>query len=1011
MAGWLYLHFDPEIGNGADLPGGTEWAISDTVYIDPGLSRMGLNMQENRMTFDRFVRACLPDRGQRLMSPSEQQWVVLEAVQRANMDHPLTALATVLSEPGGGVSMIEQVIGELKRSGVSPVRLKRLWEKHEPKYRELAAIYEKYQELLWEGNLWDHEEPYMELMRSFQREPESVSLPGRLVLRHFYELNRLQELLLGQLVTQVEIHVHLIVPKGRERLGRLVKPLIERLTCRGFRIAGEIGSGSGRVRRDSLRHLAEHVFDDDPPVFPHSDGLEVIAAPGMEAEVEMVVARLKQWLLSEKNHLDDAVILTSDREAYAPLLHQKLDEAGIPVRTEERHFLSSHPLLQMIHAVFSARDDGGKKVEELLYSPFLPVSEENGLKCDAWMEAIPKSQTWAEWGKWFLEWIRPLKRVDRWRELIAEKELSWLAAYEMKGWHALYRMVRQWGDSLEGIFGDRKVTDRQFVQFLMQMAERCELTAREGERRGIRILEANQGLAEPVRAVFMVGLAEGRWPRPFADHWLLPDAERVRLRSEGILLETSGELRQRQRLPFFTGISLATELLVLSYPHTDEEGKKQLPSPFLEECTDLFASVKTVSLDVPQRIRPAGWEWCFSDGQGLAQALIQLRNGERILDEEGHPALEMFMKMLGADQEKGRDLLARIQAERFRRGAVFTRYDGIIPRGIAGAMEKRVWSAGALNHLVECRFQFLAIRLWKAAEKEAPQRGLSWREEGERIHEILCRFFHEYRRGRWTFADEERALARLEQLADEVLRDEERERDPFYLMIDKFRIKQKLLSIWKHEKEWRRKTGFYAAPAHLELSFGLPVCKEDVETGRLDPASRPEPVTLVLGGKRKVRLQGKMDRIDRDEEGYYAIYDYKTGTVPTIEQIGQGRSLQLPLYLWVYQQGFGLDPALAIGSAYYVKGNGGNAAANQRNKGLWRKEETGRVGLNPRKSLDPDDWRKTEENIQRLIDQSLSKAEQGDFAVSPTWDCPRFCPARHICRVDAWILSKKRGTR
>lgn len=184
-----------------------------------------------------------------------------------------------------------------------------------------------------------------------------------------------------------------------------------------------------------------------------------------------------------------------------------------------------------------------------------------------------------------------------------------------------------------------------------------------------------------------------------------------------------------------------------------------------------------------------------------------------------------------------------------------------------------------------------------------------------------------------------------------------------------------------------------------------------METGRLDPASRPEPVTLVLGGKRKVRLQGKMDRIDRDEEGYYAIYDYKTGTVPTIEQIGQGRSLQLPLYLWVYQQGFGQDPALAIGSAYYVKGNGGNAAANQRNKGLWRKEETGRVGLNPRKSLDPDDWRKTEENIQRLIDQSLSKAEQGDFAVSPTWDCPRFCPARHICRVDAWILSKKRGTR
>jgi ATP-dependent helicase/nuclease subunit B len=1053
MAGWLYLHSYPEIGAKMDLPGATEWSDSDTIYLYPSLKQMGLKTQENQLTFDRFVRACLPETGRRLMTPAEQQWIVLEAMQRTDRAKPLTALAMILNGPGGGVSLIEQVIGELKRSGVSPDRLKRLWENRDQKYQELASIYENYQALLREQNLWDHEEPYLEWMRSFYQEPERILLPKRLVLLRFHELNRLQELLLGLLVTRVEIHVHLMVPKGRERLGNLMDPVIKRLNKRGFQIEKKSGPARRTVRRDSLMHLLEHVFSDDPPLFHRSDGLEVIAAPGIAAEVEMVVARLKKWLLAEKSDLTDAVILTSEHEVYAPLFYQKLDEAGIPVRTEERQTLSAHPLLQTIHAVFSVRMEGGKWLKGLLHSPFLPWLERDRSKCAEWMkrldyparlsdlsskwdkvgtpedervytalkewftwiESIPKKQAWLQWGKWFREWIRPLKRLDRWRKLAAEQDQVWLASYEMKGWHALVQIMDQWKNLMEGIRDDKEVTDRQFIQFLMQMAERFEVRVREGERRGIRILEANQVFSEPVRAVFMVGLAEGRWPRPFADHWLIPDRERARLRSEGILLDYSSELRQRQLLPFFTGIALATDLLVLSYPHTDEEGKKQLPSPFLEDCSELFSEVKKRSLDVPERIRPANWDLCFSDERGLALALHQLRNENRLNEGDKRPALEMLRRALLTDQAKGHSLLGRIDAERKRWSSKFTEYDGIIPHRLAGQIEKEVWSASALNRLVECRFQFLASQLWKSSEKEAPQRGFSRQEEGEWVHEILCRFFHEYRQGQWTFADEEMALARLEQIADHVLhehvsRDGGRQRDPFYVEIDRLRLKQKLLSFWEHEKQWRRQTALYTMPAHLELSFGLPFSKADVERGRLDPDSIQEPVTLTLAGGRKLRLQGKMDRIDCDEEGYYAIYDYKTGTVPTTEEIKQGRSLQLPLYLWAYQQGFGQDPALAIGSAYYAKGNGGSGASDQRNKGLWCKGESARVGVKARKVLDRNEWEQMEENIQQLIDRSLSKAEQGDYSVSPTWDCPRFCPARHICRIDAWILSQKRGS-
>ena len=81
-------------------------------------------------------------------------------------------------------------------------------------------------------------------------------------------------------------------------------------------------------------------------------------------------------------------------------------------------------------------------------------------------------------------------------------------------------------------------------------------------------------------------------------------------------------------------------------------------------------------------------------------------------------------------------------------------------------------------------------------------------------------------------------------------------------------------------------------PAHFELSFGL---------GRPADAEEPhdpEPLEIDLGDGRTLRVSGKIDRIDRREDGL-VLRDYKTGRAPKDDGgvFRGGKQLQIPFYV------------------------------------------------------------------------------------------------------------------
>jgi len=113
-----------------------------------------------------------------------------------------------------------------------------------------------------------------------------------------------------------------------------------------------------------------------------------------------------------------------------------------------------------------------------------------------------------------------------------------------------------------------------------------------------------------------------------------------------------------------------------------------------------------------------------------------------------------------------------------------------------------------------------------------------------------------------------------------------------------------------------------ARPRLFELSFG-----GYRNMGATDAYSSPEPYRLrgmVNGVPMEVAITGKIDRIDRTEDGRFVVLDYKTGRLYVRgEDILTGLSLQLPIYLLaaeeMLRERVGISAEPVAGGYYHLR--------------------------------------------------------------------------------------------
>jgi ATP-dependent helicase/nuclease subunit B len=402
---------------------------------------------------------------------------------------------------------------------------------------------------------------------------------------------------------------------------------------------------------------------------------------------------------------------------------------------------------------------------------------------------------------------------------------------------------------------------------------------------GVLVGSVEMGIGLDLDLVVVLGLAEGTFPSTVRDDSLLPDGERLATAGE---LELRADRVERQHRHLLGALAGAGRQL-LCVPRGDlRRSVGRTPSRWV--------------LDLATHVADDGRRWWAADLTAAEAPWVQhvasfdagLR-GLRVPATDQEHRLATLLAAGGALHRCGDDGTERgAEVIAARRSATFTRFDGNLSGLRVPSPVDQVTSPTRLERWARCPHLHLVEDLLRAAAVENPEDELMITpiDKGNLIHEALERFVTEVlaRPARhrpaphepWT-ADDHRRLEEIgAALCDraEALGLTGR---PIFWRRDRKRILDDLAEFLLRDSAHRARTG--TSPVAAELSFGF----EGLEA-----------VALPLPDGRRLRLRGRIDRVDVATDGSIHVIDYKTGSSDRTkiedDRIAGGTKLQLPVY-------------------------------------------------------------------------------------------------------------------
>ncbi|HOG45906.1 MAG TPA: PD-(D/E)XK nuclease family protein [Anaerolineae bacterium] len=388
------------------------------------------------------------------------------------------------------------------------------------------------------------------------------------------------------------------------------------------------------------------------------------------------------------------------------------------------------------------------------------------------------------------------------------------------------------------------------------------------------------------RAVALLGLAEGEFPRATAGDPLLRDGDRERLAGRGLPLEPPPV--GAEFTLFYEATTRARERLLLTRPYLAADGQPWEPSPFWEEALRLSGGaqaarvVRVRSADPLPLERAASWaEALAAAGQQPAAAAAVAAEPEvaPLWQAAQHGAVVLAARLAVAPAGPFEGDCAALAP------ALHTRYGSTRP-----------WSASRLEAYLGCPLRFFLSYALKLPEPAEPTLGYNAAQLGTMYHEILERVYRAAPGGGL-----EELLAALPGVAAEVLAEAPRRQG--------FRPGR----LWHEEQA--RITGDVenTLRALADVSVGWQPVGLELRFGMVGDPTPPQRIRAAEGGE--LLLHGVIDRADRDASGRVRLIDYKTtGEAITAGDLLEGRRIQLALYAWAAQGVLGLG---AVAGGFY----------------------------------------------------------------------------------------------
>lgn len=596
---------------------------------------------------------------------------------------------------------------------------------------------------------------------------------------------------------------------------------------------------------------------------------------------------------------------------------------------------------------------------------------------------------------------------------------------DLRGLEGLRRALAAATRSIE--MSERVVSDGDPVSTIklgtfLEEATRCvraqSLVTSHADPDGLKVLGVTDVRGLRFRAIFIAGLVEGGFPLRVSRDWIYPHEERERLKQYGLTLEDiSPDTLLKEEHYFYQAACRATERLYLSRPMVLEDGSETVASYYIEELGRAVAPGKikkeAVRSDFDGRT-------LFDSSRSSELAVLLVRQEERHRhrsQSEGNFGIEVIARLMATASERGylsESARQRIAIERERAGRWFGKFDGVItsPSLVAKLNEHygavHVYSASELSLYGKCPFKFFAEKVLKLEPRGEAALDLTALDAGSLLHEALRRFFERHRRERLTDFDRAELRRELGEVADAVFYEHERAVPPLnpqVWQIDKQIRKLLLEQVLDYELTVQEQTRSKdVRPAYFELAFGM-------RGDAVDPDSTDQRLELRRGSvdpSETVRVRGQIDRVDIANDGTAIAYDYKLSKGAGLDDMQEGRALQLHLYLAALEQLFMPGSAIAGGGYYTMRG--GHA---RRNQGLYRAVQQAYTAVGKRTSstLSDAEWTRVRAEMEARVWEFIDGMRRGHFQVAPSAPeatCPH-CDFSAVCRYEKYRIRTKDG--
>lgn len=473
--------------------------------------------------------------------------------------------------------------------------------------------------------------------------------------------------------------------------------------------------------------------------------------------------------------------------------------------------------------------------------------------------------------KAYQELAQNLQIEQRLAERAGQLEVDGMLLLAME-YERIYDMASKVQEQLDQIMGDTRMTLKEYRLLLEMGLSQTKLGQLPPSLDELLVADLSRSKLAGYRAVFILGLQEGCFPKTAGSAGLLSQAERAKVQ----FLSTARPAEQRelaqgdkedvseQYFLFYLAMSKAKERLYLFCSQNGSDGKaygeslvwkrmkRALGEGYLMPEANDVTGPQALLYENPTLALGPGGAWFMQHGfEHTLQLMQRARAGET--DEKPLPPA-IAHRLMDPSQRQ----LSITQLEQYAR----------------------------------CPFSYYLRYGLSLEEREVPQvRSL---EEGNALHDIL------QEAGR--FLSQALSQAQAQEIAGSLAEQ-----------------KQAEYAVYQTSSRYR----YYWRKLQKTAARALLILSEQVQRGDFTPAAfewrfgggagLAGPVEVRLAGGKVVRLQGKIDRIDlwqQEEQRYFRIIDYKSGQVSLDpQQMYAGLQLQLPVYMEAAEKAYHAIPA------------------------------------------------------------------------------------------------------